>query len=105
MQYLTGISKMTEWSWFFSKAKLAHYSSFLLTSDFCIPVPYDEKDIFFFFLVLVLESLVGLHRSIQLLQHWWLGPRLGFTVILNGLPWKQTEIILLFWRLHTSAAL
>ena len=28
-----------------------------------IPVPYDEKDFFFFFLVLVLEGLVGLHRS------------------------------------------
>ena len=26
------------------------------------------------------------------------------TVILNGLPWKQTEIILLFLRLHPSIA-
>ena len=26
------------------------------------------------------------------------------TVILNGLPWKQTEIILLFLRLHPSTA-
>ena len=34
---------------------------------------------FFFFLVLVLEGLVGLHRSVQfqLLQHYWLGHRLG----------------------------
>ena len=34
----------------------------LLTSCFCIPVPYDEKDILF--LVLVLEGLVGLHRTV-----------------------------------------
>ena len=34
---------------------------------------------FFFFLVLVLEGLVGLHRTIQLqfLWHSWLGHRLG----------------------------
>ena len=31
----------------YSKAKLACYSKYLLTSYFCIPVPYDEKDIFF----------------------------------------------------------
>ena len=31
---------------------------------FCIPVPYNEKNIFF--LVLVLEGLLGLHRTIQL---------------------------------------
>ena len=30
------------------KAKLACFSRYLLTSYFCIPVPYDEKDIFFF---------------------------------------------------------
>ena len=34
---------------------------------FCILIPYDEKDIFFF-LVLVVERLVGLHRTVQLLQ-------------------------------------
>ena len=28
----------------YSKAKLACYSRYLLTSYFCIPVPYDEKD-------------------------------------------------------------
>ena len=37
-----------------------------LTSYFCIPVPYNEKDIFFW--VLVLKRLVGLHRTVQL-QH------------------------------------
>ena len=55
----------------YSKAKFACYSRYLLASYFCIPVPYDEKDIFFW--VLVLEGLVHLHRIIQLqlLQHYW----------------------------------
>ena len=30
----------------YSKAKLACYSRYVLTSYFCIPVPYNEKDIF-----------------------------------------------------------
>ena len=43
----------------------------------CIPAPYNEKDIFFW--VLVLKGLVGLHRTIQLqlFQRYWLGHRLG----------------------------
>ena len=47
------------------------------SSYFCVPVPYKEKDIFLG--VLVLESLIGLHRTIQfqLLQHYWPGRRLG----------------------------
>ena len=50
---------------------------YLLTSYFCIPVPYDEKDIFSF--GLSSRGLVGLHRTVQLhlLQHLWLGHRLG----------------------------
>ena len=40
----------------YSKAKFACYFRYLLTSFFCIPVPYDEKDIFF--CVLVLEGLI-----------------------------------------------
>ena len=35
-----------------------------VTSYFCIPVPYNEKDIFFG--VLVLKGLVGLPRTVQL---------------------------------------
>ena len=56
------------------------------------------------FWVLVLEGLVGLHRIIQLqlFQHWCLGYRFG--LLLNGLPWKQTEIILSFLRLHPNTA-
>ena len=34
------------WPSFYSKAKLACYSRYLLTSYFCTPVPYNEKDIF-----------------------------------------------------------
>ena len=57
------------------------------------------------FWVLVVEGLVGLHRTIQFqaLQHYWLGHRLG-------LLWywmvalEQTEIILLFLWLHPSTA-
>jgi len=35
-----------------------------LTSYFSIPVPYNEKDIFFW--VLSLKGLIGLHRTLQL---------------------------------------
>ena len=57
------------------------------------------------FWVLVLEGLVGLRRAIQLqlLWHYWLG-HTWITVILNGLPWKGTEIILLCLRLHPHTA-
>ena len=62
----------------YSRAKFACYSRCFLTSYFCIPVPYNEKHIFFW--VLILEFLVGFHRTIQiqLLQHYWLGHRLGY---------------------------
>ena len=58
------------------------------------------------FFVLVLEGHVGPQRTIQLqlLQHYWLGHRLGLLLILNGLPWKRTEIIQLFLRQHPSTA-
>ena len=80
---------------------------YLLTSNFCIPVPYDEKDIFFFFfLVLVLEGLVGLQRIIPSSASSALvvGAQTWITVMLNGLPWKWTEFILLFLRLHPRTA-
>ena len=56
--------------------------------------------------MLVLEGLVGPHRTVQLqlLQHYCSGHRLGITVILNGLPWKQTEITVSFLRLHPTTA-
>ena len=46
-----------------------------MTSYICIPVAYNEKDIFWG--VLVLKDLVGIHRIVQLLQRYWLGHRLG----------------------------
>ena len=62
----------------YSKVKFACYSRyFFCTSYFCIPVPYNWKEIFFW--VLVIEGLVGLHITIQL-QHYWSGHRFG-------LPW------------------
>ena len=63
----------------YSKARFACYSRCFLTSCFCIPVPYNEKDIFWG--VLVLEGLVGLHRTVQLqlLQLYWLGHKLGLS--------------------------
>ena len=59
------------------QAKFACYSRYFLTFYFFIPVPYNEKDIFGG--VLILEGLVGLHRTIQLqlLQLYWSGHRLG----------------------------
>ena len=52
--------------------------------------------------MLVLEGLAGLHRTVQLqllvrAQTW-------ITLILNDFPWKQTEIILSFLRLHFEIA-
>ena len=50
---------------------------YFLTSYFWIPVTNNEKDIFFW--VLVLKDLIGLNRTVQLQlpQHYWLGHRLG----------------------------
>ena len=47
--------------------------------------------------MLVLDDLVGLHRTIwfQLLQHHWSG-HTWITVLLNGLPWKQTDHSVIF---------
>ena len=50
---------------------------YLLTSYFCIPVPYYERTSFW---LLVLEGRVGLHRTVQLqfLQHYWSGIDLDY---------------------------
>ena len=50
------------------RPNLAVIPGYLLTSYFGIPVLYDEKGIFF--LVLVLEGLVGHHKTIQLQLLW-----------------------------------
>ena len=57
------------------------------------------------FLMLVLGVLVGLHRTdqLQLLSALVVGTQSWNNVMLKGLPWKQTEIILSFLRLHPSS--
>ena len=58
-----------------------------------------------FFLVLVLEGLVGLHSSNSASSALAVGAQTWITVILNDLPWKQMiEIILSFLRLYPSTA-
>ena len=52
------------------KAKFACYSRCFLTSYFCIPVPYNEKDIF---LGVTSRRLVGLHRTIHQLLWYYNG--------------------------------
>ena len=66
----------------------------------CVAILCKEKDFFFFFLFLVLV----LEGQLQLVWHQWLGHRFVTAVMLYGLPWKWIEIILLFLRLHSSAA-
>ena len=56
------------------------HSRYILTSFFCFPSPIMKKTFIYFFLLLVLEGLVGLHITVQLqlLQHQQLGHRLGW---------------------------
>ena len=86
----------------YSKAKLTCFSRYLLTSCFCIPVPYDEKDIIFGISSRSCrssynQSTLASSASVVETLTW-------ITVMLTGLPWKRTEIILLFLRLHPSTA-
>ena len=62
----------------------------VISSYFCIPMPYDEDDIFF--LVLVLEGLVGLHGTSQLQLLWYqrLGHRLGWFA--SEINWDHSVI-------------
>ena len=61
-----------------SLSQIFPITRYLLTSYFCIPVPYKRKGHLFW--VLVLEGLVHLHRTIQLqlLQHYWWGVDLDY---------------------------
>ena len=58
------------------------------------------------FWVLVLKGLVDHHRNVQTSASLVLlvGAKTWIAVILNGLPWKWTEIILSSLRLHPSTA-
>ena len=82
---------------FVLQGQICHYSRCFLTSYFCIPVPYNERDIFFW--VLVLEDLVGLHRTIQLklLQHYWSGHRLSLPWYWMFCLWNKQRSFCHFW--------
>ena len=75
----------------------------ILTSCFCIPAPYDEKNIYFG--VISRRSCRSSQNHSTLASSALLvGAYPWITVILNGLPWKRTEIILSFLRLHPRTA-
>ena len=87
----------------YCKAKFACYSKYLLISYFCIPAPYGEKNIFFWcqfqkVLQVFIEPFNSASASLLVGAQTWVA------VILNGLPWKRTEIILSFLRLQPSTA-
>ena len=86
------------WFILYSKAKFACSSRRFLTSYFCIPVFDNEKDIFVW--VLVLEGLIGLHRTIQLLlfQHYWLEHRLGLLWYWMVCLWYEQRSFCHFWH-------
>ena len=84
------------------QGQICLYSRCFLTSYFCIPVTYNEKDIFFG------DSSrrscrssknLSTSASLALLVRAW-----TWITLLNGLPCKRTEIILSFLRLHPSTA-
>ena len=78
----------------YSKAKFTYYSRCFLTSYFCIPVPWCQFQ-------KVLQVFIELFNfSLFSITGWvtWI------TMILNGLPWKRTEITLSFLRLHPSSS-
>ena len=56
----------------------------------CIRIPYDDKDIFFFFFVLVIEVLISLHKQVNFnffgINGWGIDLDYCETVILNDLP-------------------
>ena len=80
----------------YSKVKFACYSRCFLTSYFCIPVPYNEKDIFFFGVNSKRYCKSSQNCSTSTSSALLVGAQAWITVMLNGLPWKQTEIIVHF---------
>ena len=80
-QIIAGIRELCQGNTFAGTAFTAYglfwWSLVLIWVTFVFQSPIKKK--VSFFLVLVLEDLVGLHRTIQLqlLQHYWLGHRLG----------------------------
>ena len=83
---------------------LAH---FILQSQICLLLqlsldflllhssPYNEKDIFF--VCLVLEGLIGHHRTVKPASlALVVGEKTWITVILSRLPWKWTDLSIIF---------
>ena len=83
----------------YSKAKLVCCSRYLLTSYFCLPVPYDEKDIFFVSFRKCCRSSWNQSTSASLTS---------VIVARRGSPWcwmlclGNKEIFLLFLTLHPN---
>ena len=86
-----------------SKTKFACYSRYLLASYFCIPVPYNEKDIFLGCSRMSCTS--SANRSTSTSSGLVIGTQTWITLLQNDLPWKRTKIILQFLRLHPSTAI
>ena len=82
----------------YSKAKLACYSRYFLTSYFCIPILHDEKDIFFG--VSSRKSRrSSLNHSNSVYSALLVGIEWDYCDI-EWFAWKWIEIILLSLRLH-----
>ena len=87
----------------YSKAKLACYSRYLLTSYFCFQFSIMKRTCF-----LCVSSRkscrssqnCSISASLVLVVGAWI----WITVIVNDLPWKRTEIILSFLRLPPTTA-
>ena len=88
----------------YSKAKHVCHSRYLLSSYFCILIPYDEKDIIFSGVRSRRSCRSSQNRSTSASSALVVGAQTWITVILNCMPWKLTEIILSFLRLHPSTA-
>ena len=63
---------------------------FLVSPDFCIPILYDEKDIFFGISRRCCRSSYNQSSSTSLAS--MVGAQTWITVMLNGLPWKWTNL-------------
>ena len=87
----------------YSKAKNPCYSRFFLTSYFCIPVPYKER-ITFLGVSSRRSCRSSQSHSTSASSVLLVGAQTWIAVDMNGFPWKQTEIILSFLRLHPSTA-
>ena len=81
-----------------------------ISSYFCIPVPYNENyiSIYIYIYILVVSSRRSCRSSQNHLNSassaLLVRSQIWITVILNGLPWKRTVIMLLSLRLHPSTA-